>query len=109
MKGMAMAREADPLTERASKGGQARAASLTPEERSESARRAVRARWAKARAGNATITTTGGYAPKGTIASVEITESFHERPLVTTEVGSCSVDTRSFVIMRNSPMVKSTP
>jgi hypothetical protein len=32
------------------KGGKARAKKLTPEERSESARRAVRARWAKPRA-----------------------------------------------------------
>lgn len=29
------------------KGGQARAANMTPEERSESARKAVQARWAK--------------------------------------------------------------
>ena len=33
--------------ERAAKGGHARAASLSPEARSESARKAVRARWAK--------------------------------------------------------------
>lgn len=32
------------------KGGAARAANLTPEERSEAARKAVRARWAKAKA-----------------------------------------------------------
>jgi len=32
------------------KGGKARAARLTPEERSEAARRAVRARWAKDKA-----------------------------------------------------------
>jgi len=31
------------------KGGPARAATLTPEQRSESARKAVRARWAKAK------------------------------------------------------------
>ena len=31
------------------KGGKARAANMTPEERSESARKAVRARWAKKR------------------------------------------------------------
>jgi len=31
------------------KGGKARAANLTPEERSESARRAVQARWARAK------------------------------------------------------------
>lgn len=33
------------------KGGPARAAKLTPQQRSESARNAVRARWAKAKAG----------------------------------------------------------
>jgi hypothetical protein len=32
------------------KGGSARAAKMTPEQRSESARKAVEARWAKARA-----------------------------------------------------------
>jgi hypothetical protein len=32
-----------------SKGGKARAAKMTPEERSESARKAVKARWAKKR------------------------------------------------------------
>ena len=32
------------------KGGKARAAKMTPEERSESARKAVQARWAKAKA-----------------------------------------------------------
>jgi hypothetical protein len=36
----------------AEKGGHARAAKLTPEQRSESARKAVRARWAKANNGN---------------------------------------------------------
>jgi hypothetical protein len=33
------------------KGGTARAANMTPEQRSESARRAVQARWEKAKAG----------------------------------------------------------
>jgi hypothetical protein len=35
------------MDERASKGGRARATKLTPEQRSESARHAVRARWGK--------------------------------------------------------------
>lgn len=34
-------------------GGRSRAAGMTPEERSESARKAVQARWAKARSKNA--------------------------------------------------------
>ena len=37
--------------ERASRGGHARAAKLTPQQRSEIARKAVNARWAKVRAG----------------------------------------------------------
>lgn len=48
------AREKDPIAVELGrrgglKGGHARAASLTPEERSESARKAVLARWAKAK------------------------------------------------------------
>ena len=37
------------------KGGHARAAKLTPEQRSESARKAVQARWAKKKAGEAEV------------------------------------------------------
>ena len=37
------------------KGGPARAAKLTPEQRSESARRAVQARWAKSKAGDSAV------------------------------------------------------
>jgi hypothetical protein len=37
------------------KGGPARAANMTPKERSESARKAVQARWAKARAKEADV------------------------------------------------------
>lgn len=36
------------MDDRASKGGKARAAALTPEQRSEAARRAVQSRWRKA-------------------------------------------------------------
>ena len=39
--------EPTPEQDRASKGGQARAAKLTPEEKSEIARKAARARWGK--------------------------------------------------------------
>ena len=38
-------------------GGKARAAKMTPEERTEVARKAARARWAKARAEQASATT----------------------------------------------------
>src|SRR5215213_1992271 len=40
---------AEELGRRASKGGKARAAKMTPKERSESARKAAKARWAKER------------------------------------------------------------
>jgi hypothetical protein len=40
------------------KGGPARAAKLTPGQRSESARKAVQARWAKAKRGRGEMTTT---------------------------------------------------
>ncbi len=39
----------DGSVSRSSKGGRARAAKLTPEQRSEAARKAVNARWTKAR------------------------------------------------------------
>ena len=39
--------EPTPEQDRASKGGEARTAKLTPEERSEIARKAARARWSK--------------------------------------------------------------
>jgi hypothetical protein len=42
------------------KGGPARAASLTPEQRSQSARNAVTARWAKAKTRTASATKKGG-------------------------------------------------
>jgi len=42
------------------KGGPARAAKLSPEQRSESARKAVRARWAKAKAGSDFAVLTSG-------------------------------------------------
>ena len=42
------------------KGGPARAARLTPEQRSESARQAVRARWSKARSGGGPAAPTPG-------------------------------------------------
>jgi hypothetical protein len=101
--GMPMARRADSLAERASKGGRARAASLTPGERSASARRAVRARWAKARAGGATITATAGIVQRGPTASVEISGWFHDGPLVTMDVGSRSVNARSSVVTLKKP------
>src|ERR1039457_2830957 len=42
------------------KGGPARAAKLTPEQRSESARKAVQARWSKAKRGSAPTTPVPG-------------------------------------------------
>ena len=46
------------------KGGPARAAKLTPEQRSESARKAVQARWAKAREGREHIVKAANVAAK---------------------------------------------
>ena len=45
--------EPTPQEERAAKGGAARAAKLTPEERSEIARKAARVRWGEAGMGDA--------------------------------------------------------
>jgi hypothetical protein len=42
------------------KGGPARAAKLTPEQRSETARKAVQARWSKAKGGSDSIAVNGG-------------------------------------------------
>lgn len=93
-----MAREADFSTERASKGGHARAAALTPEQRAETARRGAAARWAKARAGG-TIAMSAEIAPKGETTRIEIAQAYQDGPLITTEVGTCSVNSRSYVIM----------
>ena len=93
-----MARVEDASTERASKGGQARAAALTAEERAESARRAVKARWAKARA-TPIISVTVGAPQKGETQQVEIVNAYRDEPLVATEVGSCSLNSDSYVIM----------
>ena len=42
------------------KGGKARAENLTPEQRNDSARKAVQARWAKTKAKKAAVKKTGG-------------------------------------------------
>ena len=83
-------------TRRAAKGGHARAASLSPEERSESARRAVNARWTRERGGTLTVTT--GTPGRAETKQVEITNFYHDEPLVNSEVRSWNVNSHSFVI-----------
>ena len=87
-------------THRASKGGHARAAALSPEERSESARRAVNARWAKER--SAAPTASIRVSVPGQAATDEATYVHPAEPLITTEVRSWSVNSHSSVIMVRS-------
>jgi hypothetical protein len=92
-----MARESGAPTERASKGGQARAAALTPEERAGIARKAAAARWSKAR-DNATVAVTAGILEKGPTTWVEMTMAGQGEPRIVTEAESWTVNSRSFVI-----------
>lgn len=85
------------VTERAAKGGKARAAKLTPEQRRESARKAVAARWAKARAGS-TVAVTAGVAPKRETIHVSIVMAYHHEPLITTGVDTYSVHSRTSIL-----------
>lgn len=55
--------------ERASKGGKARAAKMTPEQRSASARKAVNARWAKVRAAQVPTVTADTFTTKFTFVT----------------------------------------
>ena len=81
---------------RAARGGKARAASLTPEERSYAARRAVLARWAKAHA--PTVTTTVSR-PQPAVTRTQVTvATFQASPQVITKgVETSSSNSRSFV------------
>lgn len=64
------------MSDRASKGGKARAAALTPEQRSESARRAVQARWRKAHQPTTTATTFSQPAGRTKLTTYEIRQSY---------------------------------
>ena len=65
---------------RASKGGRARAEALTPAQRSESARRAVAARWARAgrRQFMASLSVASPDAPGTECTNVEVVRESHE-------------------------------
>jgi hypothetical protein len=60
------------------KGGPARAAKLTPKQRSESARKAVQARWAKAKEGKATSTNTSDRAVVALLKRLKATNDPNE-------------------------------
>ena len=86
--------------ERASLGGQARAKALTAEQRSESARRAVKARWAKKHAPSVSVSIG---VPGGKIETqqVEVVKVYNDEPLISTEVNSWNPTSSSFVITRS--------
>ena len=94
-----MARTDSFPTERAVKGGQARAAALSPEERSESARRAVKARWARTHGVTSVGITVGTpQRPETTTVQIKVQGVPQIEPLVSMEVGSCSLNSHSYVI-----------
>lgn len=88
------------VTDRASKGGRARAAALTKEERSESARKAVSARWAKERTTAPSVSVSIGSRNSldTKLTEVNVTKQYHEEPQITTEVSTWSVNLHSSVI-----------
>ena len=92
---------------RQTKGGRARAAALSPEQRSESARKAVLARWAKER-GAATVSVSVGQPQRAETQVVTFTILSQDQPQMTMEVGSHSVNSRSFVITANKQGGSST-
>ena len=90
-------------TARAAKGGRARAEALTPEQRSESARRAVTARWAKTRAPAPEVSVTVDVGSNVSIPpkriDVEVTEQYDDEPLIISgEVTTWNVNSPSYVI-----------
>ena len=93
----------DNVTSRASKGGRARADALTPEQRSESARKAVAARWAKGRtpAPMVTLTVSSAHIPNQECIKIQVEQRYHDEPLNSIEVGTWNVNSRSYVITPN--------
>ena len=92
----------DKATTRASKGGHARAESLTPEERSESARKAVAARWAKARAIAPSVSMSVGQADSfgNERIQVDVNVTYRVEPLISTGEETWTVNSRSYVTMQ---------
>ncbi len=86
------------VIDRASKGGRARAEALTAEERADSARKAVSARWAKSRSTIA-ITASAGVPARTPTTYVAITHVSHDEPqVVKTGVASWNPNCHSYVI-----------
>lgn len=97
---MPRSREVEQVKEWGAQGGKARAAKLTPEQRSKSARRAVQARWAKALEPNCSfqfdnsvsLASESDFLTSGDIGEYIVLSIGGE---------SCSVNSRSFVITPN--------
>jgi hypothetical protein len=88
-------RDSENVKEWAAQGGKARAAKLSPGERSQQARRAVQARWAKA--GEAKVSLQFGGSPNA--ASEEpIMRDGGEVVVLSTGGQSCNLNSHSFVI-----------
>ena len=81
-----------------SKGGRARAAALTPEQRSESARKAVNARWAKKRSYPAVSVRLQINEVGRQVTIVEIEKAYHNESLISTEVATWNVNSCSYQI-----------
>ena len=90
-----MARTGAENETRAAKGGRARAAAMTASERSESARKAVKARWAKKRGQSAMSMSVSVGMPEGAQTHFYILAAPAKvEPLITMEVGSWGVAER---------------
>ena len=88
--------------ERASRGGKARAAALTPEQRSESARRAVQARWAKV-GQDPTVVITVGPGARPEVTTVVLTRGVYVGAEIVTRDATWSLTSHSFVITPKGP------
>lgn len=96
-------RKKNRMTARASKGGRARAAALTPAQRSEQARKAVQARWAKRRPQPSLTVTSGSACPfNRAVVRITMTYVYHDSaPRVYYESVSRNVYARSYVMTQH--------
>jgi hypothetical protein len=85
------------MDDRASKGGKARAAALTPEQRSEAARRAVQSRWRKATKASVAVS----FSQPVERSETTTHEVAYGTPSPTAEVSAWSASSPSFVISLN--------
>ena len=90
----------DSVRARASKGGYARAAAMTPEARRENARKAVRARWAKARLPTVIFTFSGP--PEVETQSMEIVRHYHAEPTIVFDPGASTTSLAITLTIRTS-------